>query len=227
MLIALPNQDKSFSITLSMPFEGKTSFANLQTKKQIYAFFTNEFKDAVEAMPNLIEEYTETPTNSLVTIKSSPWVKNNVFVVGDAAHAVVPFYGQGMICGFEDCYVLDNLLNKYADNWQLALEAFNKERKPDADAIAELALENFMVSQDTTTNNELAIRKQMDRYLNKLYPDIWIPLYDMVTFNPDIRYSKALEISKKQNRLLDEVIKSLTPGQDWHTLDFEIIIAQL
>ncbi len=227
MLIALPNLDKSFTVTLFLPFDGEKSFATLQSGPQVEQFFSKEFKDARPLMPQLLEEFKENPTGSLVTIKSYPWVRNNVGVIGDAAHAVVPFYGQGMICGFEDCYVLNNLLDEYADNWQPALAAFQKLRKPDADAIADLALENFVVMRDKVADKAFLLRKQIEAHLHALYPQKWIPLYSMVTFNPDIRYSEALQKGRKQDKIMDEVMQSLTPGQDWQTLDFKAIVARL
>ncbi len=227
MLIALPNLDKSFTVTLFLPFEGEKSFANLQSTRQVEQFFSREFNDARVLMPRLVEEFNSNPTGSLVTIKSYPWVTNKVCVIGDAAHAIVPFYGQGMICGFEDCYVLNSLLDEYADNWTLALAAFQQQRKPDADAIADLALENFVVMRDKVADKEFLLRKQIEAHLHTLYPDRWIPLYSMVTFNPDIRYSEALKIGRQQEKIMDGVMQSLEPGQDWRTLDFATIVQQL
>lgn len=227
MLIALPNKDKSFTVTLFLPFEGDTSFASLNTDEKIQAFFSREFGDVLNIMPNLISDFKENPAASLVTIKSYPWVRQNVCILGDAAHAVVPFYGQGMICGFEDCYVLSGLLDKHADNWQATLAEFNRQRKPDADAIAALAVENFVVMRDKVADENFLIRKQIETHLNKLYPDRWIPLYSMVTFSPDIRYSEALKIGKKQEKIMDKVMASLKPNQDWKSLDFEKIVESL
>jgi len=227
MLIALPNLDKSFTVTLFLPFAGEKSFASLQSDVSITEFFELEFKDASKLIPNLIDEFKKNPPSSLVTVRCYPWVKDNVVLIGDAAHAVVPFYGQGMIAGFEDCYVLNNLLDKFEDNWQLALDAFQKQRKPDADAIADLALENFVVMRDKVANENFLLRKQIEAHLYKLYPDKWIPLYSMVTFNPDIRYSEALKIGRKQEKIMDEVMASLAPEKNWESLDFTEIIGKL
>jgi len=227
MLIALPNLDRSFTVTLFMAFKGVKSFDKLKTNEEILDFFQTEFSDALKLMPNLIEEFNENPTSSLVTVKSYPWIKNNVCVIGDAAHAIVPFYGQGMIAGFEDCYVLNNLLDEHNDNWQLALEAFQQERKPDTDAIADLALENFVVMRDKVADEKFLLRKKIEAHICSLYPDKWIPLYSMVTFIEDMRYSDALAKGKKQGRIMDEVMATLTPEQDWSTLDFAAIIAKL
>jgi kynurenine 3-monooxygenase len=227
MLIALPNKDKSFTVTLFLPFEGEKSFAKLINDEDIRRFFKTEFKDAEAIMPHLLTEFKQHPASSLVTIRSYPWVKHRVCVIGDAAHAVVPFYGQGMIAGFEDCYVLNNLLDTYKDDWPVVLEAFQKQRKPDTDAIADLALENFVVMRERVADENFLLRKKIEAHLNTLYPDKWIPLYSMVTFNEDMRYSEALAIGQKQNRIMDEVMAGLTQGQDWKTLDFEQIVTNI
>ena len=226
MLIALPNLDKSFTVTLFLAFEGEKSFENLVSDGDIEEFFETEFKDAKKLMPNLIDEFKQNPPSSLVTVRSYPWVKNKVCVIGDAAHAVVPFYGQGMIAGFEDCYVLNALLDKNADDWQLTLRNFEQQRKPDTNAIADLALANFVVMREKVGDKKFLLRKQIEAQLNTLYPDKWIPLYSMVTFNEDIRYSEALAKGKKQDAIMDEVMASLEPGQDWQKLDFAAIIAK-
>lgn len=227
MLIALPNKDKTFTVTLFLPFEGESSFAKLTSNDKVKQFFEEEFPDALALMPDLITEYNENPEASLVTTKCYPWVKHNVALIGDAAHAVVPFYGQGMIAGFEDCYVLNSLLEEHNDDWMRVLAEFQISRKPDADAIAELALENFVVMRDKVADPEFLLRKEIEAHLHQLYPDKWIPLYSMVTFNEDIRYSDALKLGKKQRRIMQEAMASLKPGESWRELDFEAIVRQL
>ena len=227
MLIALPNLDKSFTVTLFLAFEGEKSFENLVSDQDIEEFFDTEFKDAKELMPNLVEEFRQNPPSSLVTVRSYPWVKNNVCVIGDAAHAVVPFYGQGMIAGFEDCFVLNSLLDKNADDWQVTLNDFEQQRKPDTNAIADLALENFVVMREKVGDEKFLLRKQIEAHLYKLYPDKWIPLYSMVTFNENMRYSEALAKGKKQEKIMDDVMASLADGQDWKALDFNDIVARI
>ena len=227
MLIALPNLDKSFTVTLFLAFEGEKSFANLKTDKDIEQFFDTEFKDAKELMPRLVEEFKSNPPSSLVTVRSYPWVNKNVCVIGDAAHAVVPFYGQGMIAGFEDCFVLNSLLDENADNWQSTLKYFEEQRKPDANAIADLALENFVVMREKVGDEKFLQRKQIEAHLNSLYPDKWIPLYSMVTFNENMRYSEALAKGKKQEQIMDEVMASLSNDQDWKSLDFKEIVERI
>jgi kynurenine 3-monooxygenase len=227
MLIALPNLDKSFTVTLFLAFEGEKSFEKLVREEDIEEFFETEFKDAKELMPNLVEEFKQTPPSSLVTVRCYPWVKNNVCVIGDAAHAVVPFYGQGMIAGFEDCFVLNSLLDKNADDWQVTLKDFEQQRKPDTNAIADLALANFVVMREKVGDGKFLLRKQIEAHLYQLYPDKWIPLYSMVTFNENMRYSEALAKGKKQEKIMDDVMASLAQGQDWKLLDFEDIVKRI
>ena len=227
MLIALPNLDKSFTVTLFLPFEGENSFAQLDSDDKVLAFFQKEFPDALQCMPDLINEYHENPEASLVTTSCYPWIKNHTALIGDAAHAIVPFYGQGMVAGFEDCYILNSLLNQYEDNWNEVLPAFQESRKQDADAIAELALDNFVVMRDKVADPEFLLRKKIESHLHELYPDKWIPLYSMVTFNENIRYSDALKAGKKQREIMRNAMSTLEPGQDWLELDFEAIVNQL
>lgn len=227
MLIALPNLDKSFTVTLFLAFEGEYSFKNIVRDEDIAQFFATEFKDAKALMPDLTKEFKQNPPSSLVTVRSYPWVKNNVCIIGDAAHAIVPFYGQGMICGFEDCFVLNALLDQNSDDWQATLQEFEQQRKPDTNAIADLALENFVVMRDKVGDEKFLLRKQIEAHLNSLYPDKWIPLYSMVTFNENMRYSEALAKGKKQEAIMDEVMASLGQDQDWHSLSFENIIKKI
>jgi kynurenine 3-monooxygenase len=227
MLIALPNLDKSFTVTLFLAFEGESSFEKLVTDADIENFFETEFKDARALMPNLVEEFKQTQPSSLVTVRSYPWVKNKVCVIGDAAHAVVPFYGQGMIAGFEDCFVLNSLLDKNVDDWQVTLKDFEQQRKPDTNAIADLALANFVVMREKVGDEKFLLRKQIEAHLYTLYPDKWIPLYSMVTFNENMRYSEALAKGKKQEKIMDNVMASLAQGKDWKLLDFEDIVKQI
>jgi kynurenine 3-monooxygenase len=227
MLIALPNKDKSFTVTLFLPYKGENSFETLNSNEAIGAFFKKEFQDAYALMPNLIEEFNENPAASLLTTRCYPWSNKRVCLIGDAAHAVVPFYGQGMIAGFEDCYVLNKLLNEYDNDWKKVLPLFQQQRKPDADAIADLAMENFVVMRDKVADADFLVRKEIEAHLHDLYPEKWIPLYSMVTFNEDIRYSEALERGLKQRKIMDEVMEELAPRADWRGLDFDGIVAKL
>jgi len=175
----------------------------------------------------LIEDFRDNATASLVTIHSYPWVKNRTLLIGDAAHGIVPFFGQGMNAGFEDCRVLDELLDQYDSKWKKVLHAFQELRKPDADAIAQLALDNFIEMRDLVADEDFLLRKKIEAKLHSLFPERWVPLYSMVTFRDDIRYSDALTIGKKHKSIMDEVMK--TPGieKTWESLNFEAIVNKL
>lgn len=227
MMIALPNPDGSFTCTLFFPFDGELSFHSLKTNKKILDFFKGSFPDAVQLMPDLLENYNNNPTSSLVTIKCLPWFKNHTLLIGDAAHAIVPFYGQGMNAGFEDCRILNSLLGEYNDHWTKAIRAFQDIRKPDTDAIAQLAFDNFVEMRDLVADPEFLLRKKIEAKLHALYPDQWIPLYSMVTFRDDIRYSEAYAMGLKQSRIMKEVMSSPDIQEHWERLDFQSIVGKL
>ncbi len=227
MLIALPNPDGNFTCTLFFPFEGPVSFEQLKTEEEIKSFFEEEFPDAVKLMPTLVEEFKNNPTSSLVTIRCYPWVRNKTLLIGDAAHGLVPFYGQGMNAGFEDCRVLNDLLNEHEDNWDAVLPAFQKLRKPDTDAISHLAVENFIEMRDLVADDDFLLRKKIEAKLHELYPDKWIPQYSMVTFHDEMRYSEAQKIGRKQRLIMDEVMVRSDIHSRWKSLNFEEIVNQL
>lgn len=221
MMIALPNPDQSFTCTLFLPFEGTPAFSQLQTDKAVDDFFRNTFSDAVPIMPTLLEDFRRNPASSLVTMRCYPWYKNRTLLIGDAAHAVVPFYGQGMNAGFEDCRILNSLLDEFDDNWEKVLPSFQEQRKPDADAIAQLALDNFVEMRDLVADTEFLLRKKIEARLHKLYPERWIPQYTMVTFRPDIRYSEALAIGQRQRLIMDRIMQIEGIESKWETVSFE------
>ena len=227
MMIALPNPDGSFTCTLFFPFEGSPSFNRLKTDAEVSMFFESTFPDAVKLMPSLLEDYNANPTSSLVTVRCYPWVKNNTLLIGDAAHAIVPFFGQGMNAGFEDCRILNNLLNQYDDQWGKVLPQFQHVRKKDADAIAQLALDNFIEMRDLVADADFLLRKKIEARLHQLYPTQWIPLYSMVTFHDNLPYSVAYETGQKQKKIMDEVMKSSGVEKNWESLDFKVIIESL
>ncbi len=182
MLIALPNLDKTFTCTLFFPFEGETSFSKLDTEQKVEEFFRQTFPDAVPLIPELANQFFNNPTSSLVTVKCFPWIRGDHFaLIGDAAHAIVPFFGQGMNCGFEDCRILDELIEKFQDDWDSILPAFQELRKPDADAIADLAVNNFTEMRDKTADPGFLLQKQIEARLHEKYPEQWIPAYSQVT----------------------------------------------
>jgi len=227
MLIALPNPDRSFTCTLFFPFEGSTSFESLKVHSDFLEFFKKTFPDAVPLMPDLLEELKENPVSTLLTIRCSPWAIRNTMLIGDAAHAIVPFYGQGMNAGFEDCRILNNLLNEYNDDWMKVMPTFQKFRKPDADAIANLALANFIEMRDLVADADFILRKKIEAKLHERYPDKWIPLYSMVTFHEDIRYSDALKIGLKQQQIMDKVMSIPGIETTWQSLDLQQLVRQI
>ena len=225
MLIALPNIDGSFTCTLFFPFDGDPSFASLDTKEKVRSFFAETFKDASRLMPALEEDFFTNPTSSLVTIKCYPWIKDDKFaLIGDAAHAIVPFFGQGMNCGFEDCSVLNSLVEKYGDDWKTILSAYEQLRKPDADAIAELALNNFIEMRDKIADPKFLLQKKIEGKLHEKHPDQWIPAYSQVTFSPHIRYSEALKKGQKQESIMQEVMKMGNIEELWDKEELHIDI---
>ncbi|MGL4598616.1 MAG: FAD-dependent oxidoreductase [Bacteroidia bacterium] len=207
MMIALPNMDGSFTCTLFFPFEGADSFATIQTPEQVSDFFKRVFPDAVSLMPTLIEDFAANPTASLVTVKCAPWTFNDkLALIGDAAHAIVPFYGQGMNCGFEDCVVLNELMEANGDDWKTIFSQYESLRKPDGDAIADLAIANFVEMRDKTGDPKFLLQKKIEARFSEKHPDKWTPLYSMVTYSPDIRYSTALREGQKQEQIMKKIM---------------------
>jgi kynurenine 3-monooxygenase len=202
MMIALPNPDGSFTCTLFWEFEGPRSFATTKTDDQVCGFFREEFPDAVPLIPTLLEDFKDNPTGSLVTIRCAPWFyREKVALVGDAAHAVVPFYGQGMNAAFEDCVVLDECLEKFPDNRERAFAEYFVRRKENADALADLAIENFIEMRDKTASRAFRAKKKLDHLLEALLPGIYLPLYTMVTFTR-IPYAQAARRARRQDCII-------------------------
>jgi len=222
MMIALPNPDGNFTCTLFLPFEGEKSFSNLKTDKQVEDFFKSEFSDAFTLMPTLISDFKTNVTASLVTVKCFPWVfDNKIGLIGDAAHAIVPFYGQGMNCGFEDCVVLNELIEKHNDDWDIIFPEYEQLRKPDGDAIADLAIANFVEMRDKTADPKFILQKKIEAKFSQHYPDKWIPLYSMVTYSPHIRYSTALKEGQKQQKIMDEIMALNNIESIWESDEIE------
>lgn len=222
MMIALPNPDGNFTCTLFLPFEGEKSFSNLKTDEQVEEFFKSEFSDAFTLMPTLISDFKTNATASLVTVKCFPWVfDNKIGLIGDAAHAIVPFYGQGMNCGFEDCVVLNELIEKHNDDWDIIFPEYEQLRKPDGDAIADLAIANFVEMRDKTADSKFILQKKIEAKFSQHYPDKWIPLYSMVTYSPHIRYSTALKEGQKQQKIMDEIMALNNIESIWESDEIE------
>ena len=222
MMIALPNMDGSFTCTLFFQMEGELSFDSIKTKEDVLTFFKEEFPDAISLMPTLLEDWFTNPTSSLVTVKCKPWVwDEKIALIGDACHAIVPFYGQGMNCGFEDCVVLNELMNKYGDLNGPCLKEYETLRKPDGDAIADLAIANFIEMRDKTADKTFLLQKKIEAHFSAKHPEKWIPLYSMVTYSPNIRYSEALTAGNKQQAIMDKIMVMPDIESKWDSAEVE------
>ncbi len=205
MMIALPNLDGSFTCTLFLGYEGEKSFENLKTEEQVMDFFKQYFPDAIPLMPNLIHDFFENPIGNLVTVKCAPWVKNKFALVGDAAHAIIPFYGQGMNCSFEDVSELDELIEKHYPNWDLILDEYQQARIENANAIADLACKNFVEMRDLVGRPEFMKFKQVEHDLVLNYPEFFKSQYELVTFSTT-PYSRALKQGYFNEKVINEII---------------------
>jgi kynurenine 3-monooxygenase len=215
MLIALPNLDGSYTVTLFFPFEGPRSFASIKNGEDVKAFFNETFPDAVALMPTLVEDYYDNPTSSLVMIKCSPWhYEDKVCLMGDASHAIVPFYGQGMNAGFEDCTVFEKIFAANDANWGATFKEFSKKRKPDADAICELALRNYIEMRDLTADPQFVLQKKIEKHFSKRHPELWTPLYEQVTFS-HVPYSEALKAGEAQDAIMKRVMDRPHIAEIW------------
>jgi len=226
MLIALPNLDGSFTCTLFMPYEGKNSFASLESDEAVDRFFKEQFRDFYDIMPNLVEDYRSHPLSDLVIIRCFPWVKHKTTLMGDASHAIVPFYGQGMNSGFEDCSVLDELIEKHDHDWEKILPEFQESRKPDADAIAELALRNYIEMRDLVADPDFILRKKIENRFYEKYPDKWMPLYSQVTFS-HIPYDEALKKGIEHDKIMEKIMSMENIGSRWDSSDVENAIMKM
>ncbi|MCB0509406.1 MAG: FAD-dependent monooxygenase [Chitinophagales bacterium] len=215
MLIALPNLDGSFTVTLFLQFKGEISFDRLNSDKEIMDFFTKFFPTALEHMPDLLKEFKENPSASLVTVKCSPWHYKNACLLGDAAHAVVPFYGQGMNAGFQDCHVLDELLDQNPDNsWEEVFEKFSTLHSENGAAIADLAIRNFIEMRDSTASDSFLLRKKLERYLMEAFPNRYLSQYQMVSFT-NLPYAYALRKGDQQTAFAEKLVKEYPEESLW------------
>ncbi|MGB0525580.1 MAG: FAD-dependent oxidoreductase [Flammeovirgaceae bacterium] len=225
MLIALPNTDGSFTCTLFLPFEGDVSFEQLNTSKEVEQFFKTHFPDTLELIPNLSNEFFENPTSSLVTVRCEPWLKQNTLLIGDASHAIVPFYGQGMNAGFEDCSIFIELLDALNGDLAATVAQFAKDRVADANAIADLALQNFIEMRDLVADPQFLLRKKIEAKLHELFPEKWVPLYSLVTFS-HTPYREALRIGNKQDSIMNELLKMEGLAENWEQLDWAALLSK-
>ena len=218
MLIALPNVDGSFTATLFLARSGADSFDSLSDPDRVRALFQSQFAEAAQLMPRLLEEFATHPQGQLGTVYTTPWhVGGGILLLGDAAHAIVPFHGQGMNAAFEDCHVLDVLLDRH-QSWETLLADFSSARLPDATAIAQMALENYVEMRDTVLDPAYLRRKELAMELERRFPDRFIPRYSMVMFHPEISYAEALRRGIAQGRILEDLDEWSAPG----SIDFEL-----
>lgn len=228
MLIALPNIDGTFACILFLPFEGADGFDSLNTQEQVVRFFESRFPDVVPLLPQLADNYFANPTGAMVTIKCSPWhVEGRALLLGDAVHAIVPFFGQGLNCGFEDCTYLVDQLDQHGADWARVFAEFEKGRKVNTDAIADMAIENFTEMRDRVGDARFLFRKKVELALEAKYPKVFVPKYAMVTFHR-IPYSVAQTRGLVQDRILAELCESIDRVEDldWQKSD-ELIRREL
>ncbi|WP_299801101.1 NAD(P)/FAD-dependent oxidoreductase [uncultured Maribacter sp.] len=227
MFIAMPNLDGSFTCTLFMPFEGDVSFDSLKTKKDAVHFFNTYFPNVMDDIENLSGDFFKNPTSAMVTMKCYPWTYwDKVALVGDSAHAVVPFYGQGMNAGFEDIYVLDQIIQEFGDDWQRIFEIYQERRKPNADAIAELSYRNFVEMSSKTADVNFLLQKKIEKHFAAKHPEKWVPAYSRVTFS-NRSYAEALAEGDAQEEIMKKVMS--TPGIDekWDSKEVEELMLKL
>jgi kynurenine 3-monooxygenase len=226
MLMALANLDGSFTCTLFMPHKGENSFESLKNQNEVEAFFALHFPDTKEIIPDLVNDFFSNPTSVLVTMKCFPWTYGDkVALIGDACHAIVPFYGHGMNAGFEDVTILNEMINKYGDDWEAIFKAYENARKPNADAIAELSYRNFIEMSTKTADPKFILQKKIEKWFAELHPDKWLPLYSRVTFSRQ-PYAEALAIGDKQNAIMQEVLALDNIFENWQTDKVEQFILE-
>jgi kynurenine 3-monooxygenase len=208
MLIALPNVDGSFTVTLFLPLQGPQSFESLLAPGSVEAFFNEHFADATELMPQLVDEFATNPAGIMGTIRCARWcLDGDALLIGDAAHAITPFHGQGMNCAFEDCAELISHIEQ-AHDWSSAFAEFQERRKPNADAIADMALENYLEMRDAVRDPKFVLQKTLSLELEKRFPDYFVPRYSMVMFHDEIPYCVAFARGRIQSEILDTLTRN-------------------
>ncbi|MEY4288262.1 MAG: hypothetical protein RLZZ30_350 [Bacteroidota bacterium] len=215
MLMAMANEDGSFTCTLFMPHEGgENSFDKLTSREAVNNFFQTTFPDFYEMMPNIADAWEDHPLSNLAIIRCYPWTNGKVALMGDAAHATVPFYGQGMNAGFEDCTVMNRLMHKHNHDWDAIFTEYSTERKPDGDALQDLSVDNYYVMRDYVADPAFILRKKIEAKFSELHPDRWLPLYSQVTFS-NIRYSDAYRQGNIQSEIMDEIMALPNIEEEW------------
>jgi kynurenine 3-monooxygenase len=224
MMIALPNFDGSFTCTLFLAYAGENGFDNLTDEASLMKFFEANFADAIPLMPNLVEEFFTNPTGNLGTIKCYPWnVGGKSLLLGDSAHAIVPFYGQGMNASFEDCRIFDEILEKHGTNWEKVFTEYGEQRKINTDAIADLAEENFYEMRDAVADPIFVKKRELETKLEHTFPD-YFSKYSLVTFREDIPYSVAKKRGNAQNELLMKICEKV---QDVSEIDLNDVMEKV
>ncbi|MDP5027287.1 MAG: FAD-dependent monooxygenase [Flavobacterium sp.] len=227
MLMALSNLDGSFTCTLFMPFKGENSFESLKDEAALVAFFAKYFPDTKEVIPDLVRDFFKNPTSYLAIMKCFPWTfEDKVALIGDSAHAIVPFYGHGMNAGFEDITILNELIQTYGDDWNAIFSEYEISRKPNADAIAELSRRNFEEMSNKTADSNFLLQKKIEKWFSDKHPDKWMPLYSRVTFSLQ-PYSEAMAIGDFQNEIMQEVLKIENIEKIWDSEQVENKILEL
>ncbi|MGI9552300.1 MAG: FAD-dependent oxidoreductase [Aurantibacter sp.] len=227
MFIAMPNLDGSFTCTLFMPFEGEISFEGIKTKDDAKRFFNTYFPEVMQVMDDLANDFFENPTSAMVTMKCYPWTYwDKIALVGDSAHAIVPFYGQGMNAGFEDIFVLNELMMTHGDDWESIFSNYQETRKPNADAIAELSYRNFIEMSSKTSDPKFLLQKKIEKHFAEKHPDKWIPAYSRVTFS-ERPYTEALGIGDAQEEIMQKVMQLPDIESKWNSAEVEQKILDL
>ena len=227
MLMGLSNLDGSFTCTLFMPFEGENSFEQLKDEKSLVDFFANYFPDTKEVIPDLVRDFFKNPTSYLAIMKCYPWTyEDKVALIGDSSHAIVPFYGHGMNAGFEDITILNEMISKYGDDWKMIFSEYQKSRKPNADAIAELSRRNFEEMSSNTADEKFLLQKKIEKWFSDKHPNLWMPLYSRVTFSLQ-PYSEALAIGDFQNEIMKEIMQIPNIKENWNSREVEDKIIEL
>jgi kynurenine 3-monooxygenase len=225
MLIALPNLDGSFTVTLFLPTKGELSFETLTANESVIALFKTKFKDATDLMPDLTDMFFENPTGILGTIRCQQWHHKEALLIGDSAHAVVPFHGQGMNCGFEDCYELNALLDEHDDDWQKVMDLYTEIRRPNANAIADMALDNYIEMRDSVRDPKFHLKKAIAFELEKRYPNQFIPRYSMVMFH-HISYADAQSRGVIQADILNQLSEGIEDIKNLDKTKAEVLVKQ-
>ncbi|HAT6977211.1 TPA: NAD(P)-binding protein [Legionella pneumophila] len=226
MLLGNPNPDDSITGSLFLANEGKDSFAELNNEETLHLFFKKQFPDAYAAMPNLVQEFFGNPTGHLSTIKCSPWYyKDECLLIGDAAHGIIPFFGQGMNSAFEDCRILDELLDEYEDNWARVIPVFYEQRKMNTDAIAKMSMGNYHEIHSDIRNPKFILQKQIERELMLRYPEHYVSMHVLVMFT-NTPYSKAMAIGELQSSLLEKICFPITNIEELNWQEVEKLLSE-